>query len=593
MNDKMAVAPAILKLHSQLDDAQLELISHWEGPALGIAGPGAGKTLTIVLRAVNLLLLERVETRELLLCTYSRAAALELRHRFYAMATAVGYGGDISTVRITTLHGLCGRLLRAHAGRAGFRSGFRLLNDREQWNLLDERFQEVFGPDRERLARRGWRRPAAVVRNAIRYFDRICDELIDPRDLLDSGNRFKVALGRSYRRYEHLLLELNLADFAHLQRWTLELLERDDDVAKKISGGIRNLMCDEYQDTSHAQERLLRLLAENHGNICVVGDDDQSLYRFRGASVENMLRFPERYPDCRVVELGVNHRSHPAILRAFTDWMRSGDWASSDPDRQFFRYDKAITPGQREGEDYPAVIRIGGHDAHDEEDQLVNLLRFLKRHQVINDYSQVALLLHSVRDEVAGRYLDALEDGDVPAGIPPRGWGQGTGAVRRRARSEVAVTTIHQAKGLEWDVVVVGSLDFHNRDVDPVGRVLRPQFRRPVLEPERRIAAFDHMRQHYVAFSRARHLLVLSAGEPPRTRFNQIWSRAEAWEVMGRVRRDALARQRFRPSETAASPGTDGLQPTPSPRLSELRSRRIVIHMGRRHGISSLRVPTK
>ncbi len=138
----------------------------------------------------------------------------------------------------------------------------------------------------------------------------------------------------------------------------------------------------------------------------------------------------------------------------------------------------------------------------------MDLLRFLKRHRVIGDYSQVALLLHSVRDEIAGRYMDALDYGDIPAAFPRRGsTANATG--RRRGPGEVVVTTIHRAKGLEWDVVVAGSISFNNRDVDPVGRVLLPYARRRPLEPDDRIAHFDQMRQHYVAFYRARRLLIL------------------------------------------------------------------------------------
>ena len=575
MKDDAGVAPAILELHSKLDRGQLELVSHLEGPVLGIAGPGAGKTLAIVLRAVNLLLLGEVEPQELLLCTYSRAAAQELRERFQAAATAAGFSGDHSAVRISTLHALCGHLLKRRSDEAGFGSGLRLLNDHEQRELLDQRFDDVFGPDRKRLARRGWRRRAAVVRNAARYFDRICDELIDPGDLTKSGNRFKSALGRSYLRYEELLRELGQADFAHLQRWTVEMLERDEVIASEISSGIRHLMCDEYQDTSHAQERLLRLLTERHDNLCVVGDDDQGLYRFRGASVENMLRFPEHHPHCHVVELDVNHRSHPAIVAAFTDWMRTADWSGDDPDRPSFRYDKTITPGNRDDDDYPAVIRVDGNGPVDEEVRLVSLLRFLKRNRVIADYSQVALLLHSVREEVAGRYLDALEDGGIPAGISV-----GARGGARSARRGVVVTTIHQAKGLEWDVVVVGSLDFHNRDVDPVGRTLLPHAHRRLIEPVHRIAAFDHMRQHYVAVSRARRLLVLSSGEMPRARFDPILDRAEEWSELDRSRRDALARQRFGTVEPdVESAGVPARRTVGYGRII-LRPRRVVVRMG-------------
>ena len=158
------------------------------------------------------------------------------------------------------------------------------------------------------LEGRGWRLPPAVVRNALKYFERICDEVINPRDLTRSRSSFIAAVGRCYRRYERLLLDENAADFAHLQAWA-DLLLDDDDVADEIAGGIRYLMCDEYQDTSHVQERILTRLSAAHGNLCVVGDEDQSLYRFRGAVVRNILGFAKRFHDCRVVELTVNYRS--------------------------------------------------------------------------------------------------------------------------------------------------------------------------------------------------------------------------------------------------------------------------------------------
>lgn len=119
MNYATEVDPAIRRWHPELDERQLELIGHLDGPLLGIAGPGSGKTLTIVLRAVNLLLLGIVDPRELLLCTYSRAAARELRQRFNRAISGVDYRGDPSQVRITTLHGLCGRLIRSHSRRVG------------------------------------------------------------------------------------------------------------------------------------------------------------------------------------------------------------------------------------------------------------------------------------------------------------------------------------------------------------------------------------------------------------------------------------------------------------------------------------------
>ena len=402
MTNETGIAPAILRLYPRLDAGQRELIRRLEGPVLGIAGPGAGKTLSVALRAANILLLGKAEPSELLLCTYNADAAGELRQRLDAVGRAARYDGDLRRTRVCTIHSLCGRLLAAYPERVGLKPGFRLLDKGEQWRFLYQRFDEVFGPDLPDLAGRGWQRPHSVVQGALRYFDRICDELIRTRDLTRSRSRFLAALGRCYRRYENLLLDENVVDFAHLQAWA-DLLLDDDDVADRISGGVRYLMCDEYQDTSYVQEGILLRLAERHGNICVVGDEDQSLYRFRGATVRNILRFPERLPGCHAVELNVNYRSHPSIVRAYDGWMASADWSNPDPGGTPFRHAKTIVPHDPSRyDDYPAVIAVQGQDPEDEGRQLAQLLRFLKECGVIAGYDQAALLLHSVRDEVAG-----------------------------------------------------------------------------------------------------------------------------------------------------------------------------------------------
>ena len=528
MKTTSGVAPVILSLYPQLDAGQLELIGSLDGPTLGVAGPGAGKTLTLALRGANILLRGLARPEELLLCTYNADAAGELRQRFDAVASAADYGVNTGRTRVCTIHSLCGRLLAEYPERVGLRRGFRLLDNDHQSNLLQRRFDDVFGPDLVDLEGRGWRRPPAVVKGALKYFERICDEVINPRDLTRSRSSFIAAVGRCYRRYARLLLDENAADFAHLQAWA-DLLLDDDDVADTISGGIRYLMCDEYQDTSHVQERILTRLSEAHGNLCVVGDEDQSLYRFRGATVGNILGFARRFHDCRVVELTVNYRSHPDIVRAYDGWMGSADWSNPDPGGAPFRHAKTIVPHDPCGyEDYPAVIAVEGQGPDDEGRQLAELLRFLKSRRVIEGYDQVALLLHSVQEDVSGPYLDALDDGGIPARCVPAGSGRG-GRGRRRSREAVTVTTIHQSKGREWPVVIVGSLDFHNPNVDPVGRSLGPYYLRSDAEPARRIAAFDHMRQHYVAFSRAERLLVLTAGGPVHQRFDDIWDEARRW----------------------------------------------------------------
>ena len=575
--NNLGIAPVILRLYPRLDAGQRDLIRRLEGPVLGIAGPGAGKTLSVALRAANILLLGKAEPSELLLCTYNADAAVELRQRLDTVGRAAGYDGDLRQARVCTIHSLCGGLLAAYPKRVGLRPGFRLLDQQEQLRFLHERFEEVFGSDLGDLAGRGWRRRRSVVRNALKYFDRICDELIYSWSLTRSGSRFPAALGRCYQRYEDLLLAENVADFAHLQVWT-DLLLYDEDVADEISGGVRYLMCDEYQDTSCVQERILLRLAEAHGNICVVGDEDQSLYRFRGASIRNFLGFSEQLPGCHAVELTVNHRSHPAIVSAYDGWMGSADWSNPDPVGTPFRHAKTITPHDPSGyDDYPAVIAIAGQDPEDEGRQLADLLRFLKKFEVIAGYGQAALLLHSVGKWVSKPYLDALIGAGIPARCVPAGSGRRMRG-REGASGELTITTVHQAKGREWPVVIVGSLDFHQSNVDPVGRMLADHFWRPDFEPVRRIAAFDHMRQFYVAFSRPQDLLVVTASGPVHPRFKPIWEDAPRWAEMDATSLAALARQRFRTAGDAVGSAREAALTS---RRKIYRFKRVDVRIGR------------
>ena len=567
MNDPAGVAPAILRLHPGLDQGQLELIGHLEGPTLGIAGPGTGKTLAVALRGTNLLLRGLAQPEDLVLCTYSRPAARELRQRFIALATAAGCPGDLSRVRIGTIHSLCRRMLRSHDRRGGPRPDFAVLNEDEQWRLLSRRFDDVFGPDLNVLEREGWRwrEPHLVIRHGRRFFERLCDELIDPEALIESGDPFHAALGRCYERYRDLLLHEGSADFDHLQRWAAELLE-DDRAAGLISAGIRYLICDEYQDTSYVQERILLRLCRHHGNICVVGDDDQSIYRFRGASVRNLLEFPGHFSSCHTVELSVNHRSHPAIVDFYGRWMATAaDWSNPDPQGRPFRHPKSITSHAGDlYQDYPAAIRVAGCNAGEEGTQLAGLVRFLKRERVIAEYGQVALLLHSVRGTAAAGYLDALERAGIPVNRRPSGSEGRRVADRPRA---LTVTTVHQAKGREWDVVIVSSLDYCNPDGDPVGRELQNLCLRPAFEPVDRTSDFDHARQFYVAFSRPRGLLVLTSGDPVHPRLKDAWDRLPRWDSMDRR---ALARQRFRPAEQTRETERSPCPVPATPSLSRL-----------------------
>jgi DNA helicase-2/ATP-dependent DNA helicase PcrA len=177
-------------------------------------------------------------------------------------------------------------------------------------------------------------------------------------------------------------------------------------------------MVDEYQDTNYIQEQLLICLAGSKRNLCVVGDEDQSLYRFRGATVRNILEFPRHFKKCCTVTLSINYRSHPEIVKAYNKFMASWDWSNPENGVQF-RYKKTIIPEPgRKTPKYTAVFSIWGKNTRDEASRFADLIAFLKKNKVIEDESQIALLFHSVRIEHSGSYLNALSQRDIPAFCP-------------------------------------------------------------------------------------------------------------------------------------------------------------------------------
>jgi DNA helicase-2/ATP-dependent DNA helicase PcrA len=686
----MTIHPAILAHYPHMNDAQRSVVGHLQGPLLVVAGPGSGKTYCIVLRALNLLLLDQAAPGEVILCTFTEKAAFEMRDRIAAAAHTVGYKGDLSGLTVSTIHGFCNRLIQRYRHRTLLGHNYETLDELTQLLFLFEHFSEIAGRAHDGLYLGRWKTRWAAIEGLRRYFDKITEELIQPEALLNSGDGFLHALGQAYLAYQGALFNENHVDFAHIQSLVHALLS-DPDLHEQVTQRIRYVLVDEYQDTNYVQEQLLLRLSEQTGNICVVGDEDQSLYRFRGATVRNILEFPQRVPGCKIVKLETNYRSHRSIVERYDRWMSSADW--SNPKGVPFRYDKAIhAHAGTTHPEYPAVFAIWGRNRRDEAERFADMVAWLKDNDVIQDFSQVALLLHSVRQEHSGAYLEALAERNIPAFCPRArayfenpeirdvvacfavifGWhGEGRGeeaggvaelaayvdeaivdlarrfaaphplaralqdwraeiealaegealdvrpvdylyrllavqpfatavknenvarnlaifsqllnafqtyyhytVVTHRNRDflrlhlfnsflrllheggindyedpdrpfpmgHVQVMTIHQAKGLEFPVVVVGSLATSLSSPKQIDRDLGPFYHRPTFEPENRITFFDRMRLHYVAFSRAQKVLVLTTHETPKDYFARIWQGLPQWPY---VQKELLAAQRF------------------------------------------------
>jgi len=382
----MTIAPAILKHFPDLNPPQLQVIGHLDGPLLVVAGPGSGKTYSMVLRALNLLLLGKALPREIVLCTFTEKAAFEMRDRLSAAAQKTGYHGDLSELVVSTIHSLCHRLLSQHRHRTELGHNYETLDELTQLLFIFDHFDEIIGPQESGLYLGRWKTRWTAIEGARGYFDKITEELIEPQRLLASGVLFLHRIGNAYLAYEKALFENNRVDFTHLQSMIYALLT-DPEQGHSLARDIRYVLVDEYQDTNYVQEQLLLQLTEKTRNLCVVGDEDQSLYRFRGATVRNILEFPTRFLDCTVVKLTTNYRSHKHIVQQYDRWMASADW--SNPRGMPFRYDKRIA-ADPDGEhlNYPAVFCIWGRDERDEASRFADLVHFLKANGVIEDYPQ-------------------------------------------------------------------------------------------------------------------------------------------------------------------------------------------------------------
>jgi DNA helicase-2/ATP-dependent DNA helicase PcrA len=287
-----------MKLLHHLNPPQKEAVLHGEGPLLILAGAGSGKTRVIVHRIVHLIRERGVPPRQILAVTFTNKAAGEMRQRVEQLLG----GGEMPL--ISTFHSACARILRQEIGCLGFDRNFTIYDDRDAEKLLKELVAEL-GLDEKRY-------PAKMFAAAI---DECKNAGLRP-DELETGDFFRDKLARVYAAYQERLKKCNALDFGDLVMLTVRLFETEQSVLARYRDRYRWLLVDEYQDTNPIQYRLVRLLAGERRNLCVVGDDDQSIYRWRGADIRNILDFEKDFPGVRVVKLEQNYRSTRTILTA-------------------------------------------------------------------------------------------------------------------------------------------------------------------------------------------------------------------------------------------------------------------------------------
>jgi DNA helicase-2/ATP-dependent DNA helicase PcrA len=372
---------------ARLNSEQREAVETVDGPLLVLAGAGTGKTRVLTTRFAHILLTGRAFPGQVLAVTFTNKAAREMRERVGAIL-----GRPVEGLWLGTFHALCARMLRRHAERVGLASNFTILDTDDQLRLLKQVMEA------ERVDTKRWAPPALMA--LIQHWkDRgLTPARITPTDDTD------FAAGRArelYIAYQSRLRALNAADFGDLLLLTTELLRDQPDVLAQYHHMFRYILVDEYQDTNLVQYLWLRLLAQKHRNICCVGDDDQSIYSWRGAEVENILRFEHDFPGAKIVRLEANYRSTTPILAAASALIAHNEG----------RLGKTLRPGRQDatGE---RVLVVALWDSDEEARMVGDRIEVLRR-----DGETLAEMAILVR---AGFQTRAFEERLITLGVPYR-----------------------------------------------------------------------------------------------------------------------------------------------------------------------------
>jgi superfamily I DNA/RNA helicase len=297
---------------SKLNPNQREAVLHAEGPLLVLAGAGSGKTSTMAYRIAHLIAARHLPATAILGLSFTNKAAGELKERVAKLVTSVAGKGATRGLTISTFHSLCVRILREHASKIGFQNNFTIVDTSDQKDILKGIMKNVKIDDRKFdldtiLFEIG------QAKNRFLSDDQAETYFLESKRL---GTDYAIATAHCFTKYREQLKLLNSMDFDDLLYNAVHLLETCDDVREHYNCRFRHVLVDEYQDTNASQFKLLRLLTQRYQNICVVGDDDQSIYAWRGADSAHILSFPKQYPGARTITLDQNYRSTSTILDA-------------------------------------------------------------------------------------------------------------------------------------------------------------------------------------------------------------------------------------------------------------------------------------
>ena len=397
------------------NEGQRKAIAAAEGPVLITAGPGTGKTYTLVQRAIYLIEECGVKPESIFIATFTEKAAKELITRITNELSDRGIVANINEMYIGTFHSLCLRILKEHLEFTRLRRNYRLLDAFDQQYMVFQnihRFRNIQEVEVALPNGGAWKQSEAICN----YVNNLSEELVTPEELMSDTDLSIAALGRMLKEYRDVLTEGNLMDFSSIQIEAYHLLQDNVEILEELRSKVTHIMVDEYQDTNFIQEQLVFLLAGDRKNICVVGDDDQGLYRFRGATIRNILEFPQKFTDgeCRVIPLVINYRSNSDIVDFYNEWMATTDGAKFKFRWDNFRYDKRIEPHEKTTLHSPAVVKLAGVDDTDEwHEKILQFINNLKASGKLTDYNQIAFLFNSAKHPRVTALARFLEENHI------------------------------------------------------------------------------------------------------------------------------------------------------------------------------------
>lgn len=399
------------------NQSQKEAIEQTEGPVLIIAGPGSGKTFTLIERIIKLIKEKDLLPESMLVVTFTEKAARELETRISNRLGELKINFDLHEMYIGTFHGVCLRFLEEYREHTRLKRNFVVLEPFDQQYLIFQKwwssYKNIENIDLLITEKAIWKKSQQIAS----YINKVTEEAINIESLLvDEDSRMK-ALASCCLLYQEHLVEQNALDFSGIQSEFYELLISNKDIECAIRNKLKYIMVDEYQDTNTIQEFILNRLKDNKNNVCVVGDDDQGLYRFRGATIRNIFEFPKKFPKNppKQVKLSINYRSHPDIINFYNSWMDDHDWSA--PKGKVFRYVKEMQPCERDFTSVPSVIALNSDDLDEWPEEVYRFLLNLKKCG-LEDWNQIAFLFRSVNNPNVRNLSNYLESVGIPVYSP-------------------------------------------------------------------------------------------------------------------------------------------------------------------------------